>query len=103
MRGLWGDATNVVAQNVAAIDSLEQNIADSFELHGSLARRSIDYGHAVGAAVYQTSLDDGEDRSYLTNFPTDYVPPACDGCWVPTATGQIAMQPYWKDRMTPSC
>ena len=101
MRGLWGDATNVATQNIADIDSLEEQIANSFDLHGSLARRSIDYGHAVGAAVYETSLDDGEDRSYLANFPTDYVPPVCDGCWVPTAPGQIAMQPYWKDRMTP--
>jgi hypothetical protein len=101
MRGLWGDATNVAAQNTADIDSLEQQIANSFDLQGSLARRSIAYGNAVGAAVYQTSRDDGEDRSYLTNFPTDYVPPVCDGCWVPTAPGQLAMQPYWKDNMTP--
>jgi hypothetical protein len=100
MRGLWGDATNVAAQNVADIDSLEQQIAKSVDLKGSLARRSIEYGHEVGAAVYRTSLDDGEDRSYLTNFPADYVPPVCDGCWVPTASGQIAMQPFWKDRMT---
>ena len=101
MRGLWGDATNVAAQNVADIDSLEQQIADSFDLQGSLARRSIDYGRAVGAAVYQTSLDDGEDRSYLANFPTDYVAPVCVGCWVPTTPLPMAMQPYWKDRMTP--
>ena len=101
MRGLWGDATNVAAQNVADLDSLEQHIADSFDLQGSLARRSIDYGHAVGAAVYQTSLDDGEDQSYLTNFPTDYVAPVCDGCWVPTTPVPMAMQPYWKDSMTP--
>jgi hypothetical protein len=101
MRGLWGDRTNVAAQNVADIDSLEQEIANSVDLQGSLARRSIDYGRAVGAAVYQTSLDDGGDRSYLTNFPTDFVPPVCDGCWVPTAAGQIALQPYWKDRMSP--
>ena len=100
MRGLWGDATNVAAHNVADIDALEQQIANGVELQGSLARRSIDYGRAVGAAIYQTSLDDGEDRSYLTNFPSEYVPPACDGCWVPTAAGQIALQPYWKDRMT---
>lgn len=100
MRGLWGDATSVAAQNIADIDALEQQIADSFDLQGSLARRSIAHGHAVGAAVYQTSLDDGEDRSYLTNFPADYVPPVCDGCWVPTAPGQLALQPYWKDRMT---
>jgi hypothetical protein len=100
MRGLWGDATNVAAQNVADIDSLEQQIAGSFDLQGSLGRRSIDYGHAVGAAVYQTSLDDGEDRSYLTNVSADYVPPVCDGCWTPLP-GQMALQPYWKDRMTP--
>lgn len=99
MRGLWGDKTNVAAQNIADINSLEQQIADSLELPDSLAQRSIDYGHAVGAAVYQTSRDDGEDESYLHNFP-DYVPPECDGCWVPTATGQRALQPYWKDNMT---
>jgi hypothetical protein len=100
MRGLWGDATNVAAQNIADINSLEQQIANSVDLQGSVAGRSIDYGHVVGAAVYQTSLDDGENRSYLTNFPTDYIPPVCNGCWVPTAPGQIAMQPHWKDRMT---
>jgi len=100
MRGLWGDATNVAAANIADIDSLERQIAASFDLEGSLARRSIDHGRAVGAAVYQTSLDDGEDRSYLTNFPPSYVPPVCDGCWVPTATGQLALQPLWKDEMT---
>jgi hypothetical protein len=101
MRGLWGDATNVSAQNIADINALEQQIADGFpHVPDSLGRRSIDYGHAVGAAVYQTSRDDGEDRSYLTNFPTDYAPPVCDGCWVPTAPGQLAMQPHWKDAMT---
>jgi hypothetical protein len=100
MRGLWGDATNVAAQNIADIDALEQQIGNTFHLEGSLARRSVDYGHAVGAAIYQTSLDDGENRSYLTNFPTSYVPPVCDGCWVPTATGQIALQPFWKNEMT---
>jgi hypothetical protein len=100
MRGLWGDATNVAAQNIADINALEHQIARGFALPGSLARRSVDYGRAVGAAVYQTSRDDGEDRSYLTNFPASYVPPVCDGCWVPTAPGQIALQPFWKDQMT---
>jgi len=101
MRGLWGDATNVAAQNIADIDSLEERIANSFDLPNSIARRSIDFGQTVGAAVYQTSRDDGEDRSYLTNFPADYVPPVCEGCWVPTAPDQRALQPYWKDNMTP--
>ena len=34
MRGLWGDATNVAAQNVADIDSLEQQIADTLRPPG---------------------------------------------------------------------
>ena len=42
MRGLWGDATNVAAQNIADIDSLEQQIAKSFDLPGRWrADRSI--------------------------------------------------------------
>lgn len=101
MRGLWGDKTNVAAQNIADINALETQIANSFtDLQGSLKKRSIDFGHSVGAAIYQTSRDDGEDRCYLTNFSTSYVPPVCDGCWVPTAPGQLALQPFWKDRMT---
>jgi hypothetical protein len=101
MRGLWGDATNVAAQNVADITALEYQIrANTANVQGSLGRRSIDFGHAVGAAVYQTSRDDGEDRSYLTNSPTDYLPPVGPGLWVPLP-GQRALQPYWRDRMTP--
>ncbi len=100
MRGLWGDATNAAAKNITDIDALEQQIANGFEVQGSLERRSIAYGHAVGAAVYQTSRDDGEDRSYLTNLPAGYTPPACDGCWEPTAPGQLALQPFWKSTMT---
>jgi hypothetical protein len=101
MRGLWGDATNVAAQNIADIDALEaQFAAAATDVHGSLGRRSIDFGHAVGAAIFETSKDDGEHRGYLTNFPTSYVPPVGRGLWVPLP-GQIALQPFWRDQMTP--
>jgi hypothetical protein len=101
MRGLWGDATNVAAQNIADIDALEaQFAAAATDLHGSLGRRSIDFGHAVGAAVFETSKDDGEHQGYLTNFPTTYVPPVGSGLWTPLP-GQIALQPFWRDNMTP--
>ena len=100
MRGLWGDATNVAAQNVADIDALEaQFAAAAGDLHGSLGRRSTDFGHAVGAAVFETSKDDGEHQGYLTNFPTSYVPPVGPGRWVPLP-GQTALQPFWRDQMT---
>lgn len=101
MRGLWGDATNVAAQNIADIDALEaQFAAAASDVHGSLGRRSIDFGHAVGAAIFETSKDDGEHRGYLTNFPISYVPPVGAGLWVPLP-GQTALQPFWRDQMTP--
>ena len=97
MRGLWGDRTDHAAANVADLDALEASFASQYSTGAppGLARQSIDFGHAVGAAVFATSLDDGGNESYLTNFPTSYVPPVGPGLWVPTAPGQVAMQPFW--------
>jgi len=99
MRGLWGDATNVAAQNVADINALEAQFA-AVSLPDAIKQRSVDFGHAVGAAIFETSKDDGEHQAYLTNFPTSYVPPAGPGRWVPLP-GQVAMQPFWATQMTP--
>jgi hypothetical protein len=97
MRGLWGDRTDHAAANVADLNALEASFASQYSagVPPGLAQLSIDFGHAVGAAVFATSLDDGGNESYLTNFPTSYVPPAGQGLWVPTAPGQLAMQPFW--------
>ena len=97
MRGLWGDKTNRSADNVADLDALEARLASQ---HGAgippgLAMLSEQFGQAVGAAVYATSRDDGGDEGYLTNFPVTYTPPTGPGLWVPTAPGQLALQPYW--------
>jgi hypothetical protein len=103
MRGLWGDATNVAAQNIADINALEDQFeTEAAGVQGSLSRRSIDFGRAVGAAVFETSKDDGEHRSYLTNFPTSYEPPVGPGLWVPLGppdvpSVQLALQPFWAD------
>jgi hypothetical protein len=95
MRGLWGGATNRATENTTALDSLEAHFTAQYaDLPPGLAKLSIDFGHAVGAAVFATSRDDGGDAGYLTNFPP-YTPPQGPGLWVPTAAGQTAMQPYW--------
>jgi len=100
MRGLWGDATNIAAQNTADIDALEASWeAAAASVPAALRRRSIEYGRAVGAAVFETSKDDGEHRAYLTNVSPDYLPPVGPGLWVPLP-GQMAIQPFWADRMT---
>ena len=97
MRGLWGDKTNLATQNIADLNELEASFVTQYSagVPPGIAKLSIDFGHQVGAAVFATSRDDGGDESYLTNFPTSYVPPMGPGFWVPTAPGQIAMQPFW--------
>jgi len=97
MRGLWGDQTNLAAANIADLNRLEDSLASVYAVGvpPGIAKLSSDFGRSVGAAVFATSRDDGEDRSYLTNFPTSYTPPVGPAFWVPTATGQVAMQPFW--------
>lgn len=97
MRGLWGDQTNRAADNIADLNALEASFASQYAVGvpPGIAQLSTDFGHSVGAAVFATSRDDGEDRSYLTNFPASYTPPTGPGLWVPTAPGQVAMQPFW--------
>ena len=96
MRGLWGGTTNRAADNIADLDALEARVSTEYAagIAPGVAKQSIDFGHEVGAAVFATSLDDGGDQGYNHNFPA-YTPPEGPGLWVPTAPGQIAMQPYW--------
>lgn len=103
MRGLWGDRTDHAAANVADLDALEANFASEYGagVPPGLAKQSTDFGHAVGAAVFAASVGDGGNESYLTNFPTTYVPPQGPGLWVPTAPGQLAMQPFWGTTVRP--
>lgn len=96
MRGLWGGSTNRAADNIAALDALEaQFVAQYADLPPGLAMQSANFGRAVGAAVFATSIDDGGHEGYLKNFPATYTPPQGAGLWEPTAPGQLAMQPYW--------
>lgn len=101
MRGLWGDRTNQAAQNIADLNALEASFAAQYGagVPPGIAKLSSEFGRDVGAAVFATSRDDGGDASYLTNFPTSYVPPIGPAAWEPTAPGQIAMQPFWATRV----
>jgi DNA-binding winged helix-turn-helix (wHTH) protein len=102
MRGLWGGATNAAAANVADLDALEASFETQYaQIVPPLRQRSIALGRSVGAAVFETSKDDGGHEGYNTNSPVSYVPPVGPGLWVPTAPGMRATQPYWGTVMTP--
>ncbi len=102
MRGLWGDQTNMASANIADLNALEASLASQYGagVPPGIAKLSSEFGRSVGAAVFATSRDDGEDRSYLTNFPTSYTPPTGPAFWVPTPATQIAMQPFWATNAT---
>ena len=102
MRGLWGDKTNRAADNIAALNALEAQLFAQYStgVPPGIAMLSSSFGRSVGAAVLAASRNDGGDRSYLTNFPTTYTPPVGPGLWVPTAPGQLALQPFWATRVS---
>lgn len=97
MRGLWGGQTSRASDNIADLDALEARFTAQYatDVPPGLAKQSVEFGRAMGAAVFATSRDDGGDEGYLTNFPTTYTPPQGPGLWEPTAPGQLALQPYW--------
>jgi PAP2 superfamily len=95
MRGLWGGTTNMAAANIADLDALEASFAAQYgNVPPGIQKRSVDFGREVGAAVFETSKDDGGHEGYKTNFPA-YTPPVGPGLWVPTTPGASAVQPYW--------
>jgi len=78
-RHLLADASTA---NLDAISALEQQFADEFspQAGGSVFRRSVDYGHAVGEAIFLWAFADG----YATLHDCAYTPPAGTSLWVPT-------------------
>jgi hypothetical protein len=109
MRGLFPSTAR------ASIDSLEMLITtrlqsantQSTSLERTLERtleRSQQFGRAVAASVLAWAAGDGAGVSgaapYLSNFPTWYTPVAGAGAWVPTSTGERALQPRWGETRT---
>jgi len=100
MRGLWGGTTNMAAANTADLDALEAYFQAQYaQVPKGLRKMSGDFGRQVGAAVFETSKDDGGHEGYGRNFPP-YMPPVGAGLWVPTAPGAAALQPYWGATVT---
>jgi hypothetical protein len=88
------------ASNHGAIDSLEASLRPLGGPPG-LVSDSILWGKEVAAAVLSLARTDGGHDGHLRNFPTDYVPPAGPGLWVPTPPGFLsALQPRWGENRT---
>ena len=84
-----------------AIDSLESVIQNRYAFLGTqeINDRSIAFGRAIAAALFQWSQTDGGYQGYLRNFDPNYAFPTGPGYWVAPIGGQsaskIPLHPYW--------
>lgn len=94
-------------QNKLKIDSLETAIYQSYTAKiedKALIDRSIAYGKAVAATIFEWSKTDGGHRGYLKNFDKTMVHPAKLGSWKPPLYGQsfshFPLHPHWGENRT---
>ena len=94
-------------ENKLKIDSLETVIYQSYTSKTddkALINRSISYGKAVAAAIFEWSKTDGGHRGYLKNFDKKMVFPAKLGSWKPPLYGQsfshYPLHPHWGKNRT---
>jgi hypothetical protein len=87
--------------NKSLIDSLETQLLQAYSdtLKPAVVARSVAYGKAVAAALYDWSKTDGGHQGYKDPFPTDYKLSTTPGSWVPPFDGQVAVRralhPRW--------
>lgn len=87
----------LTAANHASIDSAENvNLTGLTSMQNTdVVQRSIQYGKAVAAALYEFSKTDGGHESYMDPFQLPYVVPADPACWVPTGAALHPVSPFW--------
>ncbi len=87
----------ITAANLRSIDSMESaNLGELSAMQNSdVIQRSVQFGKAVSAAIYQYSLGDGGHESYLDPFQLPYSVPLDPACWVPTGAALHPVAPYW--------
>lgn len=89
------------------IDSLEEEIHDYFKSKAKdkkAVARAVDYGKAVGEAIFEWSKTDGGHRGYLKNFDKSLVHPDHPGSWKPPLYAQSfshhPLHPHWGENRT---
>lgn len=88
---------NISTANLHSIDSLETvqlNIL-SINVTSDIINRSVSYGKSVANAVYQYSLNDGGNKSYLDPFQLPFTLPVDSFCWIPTGALKTPISPFW--------
>lgn len=89
---------NLSADNLQKINELEaKNLSDFTKTTSKiLADESIKHGKAVAQAIYEYSLTDGGNDSYLNPFSKPFTPVVGVDKWIPTDVKNLTpLSPYW--------
>lgn len=82
------------AQVNRKFDALQKYYANG--ISNSSLNFSEKYGQEIAAEIIAWSRLDNGDAGYNANFPENYIPQPCKGCWSQTGPGYLpALQPYW--------
>jgi len=93
-------------ENKVRIDSLEEVVFEQFSdtIDRETAERSVQYGRAIAAAIYDWSKTDGGHRAYLRNFDKKMVFTERPGSWKPPlysqAISHYPLHPHWGNNRT---
>jgi hypothetical protein len=89
------NSTNLNATDLAAIDSLETAIYNSFDgTNPETLDRSVAFGKSIADAIFAWSLTD----DYAQNTALPYTLPMGLGLWIPTPTAFAAASgPFWEN------
>lgn len=93
--------------NKRSIDSLENEVFEQFSKRHTdtaVVGRSVEYGRAVAAAIFEWSKSDGGHRGYLKNFDKAYKKAERPGGWKPPLYAQsfshFPLHPHWGENRT---
>lgn len=91
-------------ENKAKIDSLQKVIQQSVAEEEETVLRSIGYGQAVAAAIFEWSKTDGGHRGYLANFDSEAIHPNRPGSWrapfFAQTISRFPLHPHWGNNRT---
>jgi hypothetical protein len=90
-------ASKISSANDESINVLEQSNLKSLSkgVGQDVIARSVQFGKAITKAIYEASLTDGGNQSYLDPFQLPYTSTKASGDWVPTGTLTTPVAPYW--------
>lgn len=80
------------------IDNHYNSLYKTYKAHSkrSVLKRSEEYAKQIVNEVIEWSKTDGGFEAYDKNFPAEFQPEMCTGCWLKTHPGyKSALLPYW--------